>query len=104
MQKYKTSSSNDSFENPFPISIETRNKNNSNQIDYSVYEYEYPNQNKIQNSYYKTSSSVVKSKIENKRNLMKKEKSCDSLKFKMKRSESWDAKNKLYSKYSFIKN
>ncbi|RNA30333.1 hypothetical protein BpHYR1_026209 [Brachionus plicatilis] len=58
----------------------------------------------FESSGYSKNNSVLKSKIdrrvESKCNI-KRERSSDSISLKMKRSESWDAKNRIYSLFSF---
>lgn len=85
-------------------------------IDDFIYDYEYFTSSQIKEEYelpkraakatfessgYSKNNSVVKGKIdrkyEDKANI-KKDKSNDSISLKMKRSESWDAKSKIYTK------
>lgn len=85
-------------------------------IDDFIYDYEYFSTSQTKEEYelpknvakakfestgYSKKNSTIRDKIdrrnENKTNI-KKEKSNDSISLKMKRSESWDAKNKIYTK------
>lgn len=108
-----------------PDEIITSSKSNRNEIsngneDEYAYDYEYFMNNQYKESElgvprsmtrasaestgisnYSKNNSVLKSKIDKryeKKCTIKKDKSSDSISLKMKRSESWDAKNKVYTK------
>lgn len=113
----KSESRSDSFENDdLMTSSKLANDLTMVNVDDYVYDYEYCSNSQFREEYeiprtatkasfehsgYSKNNSVLKSKIdrriENKFN-MKKEKSNDSICLKMKRSESWDAKNRVYTK------